>query len=222
MEQWVVITGANRGIGLALTRRYAGRGERVIAFCRAASPELKEIAGVEVVEGMDVAAEDAPERFAGALAGRRVGVMVHNAGVFAETPLGAVTAETLLTLYRVNAMAPLLLTQAALASLPPGSKVALVTSRMGSIEDNGSGGYYAYRMSKAALNAAGKSLAIDLRPRGVAVAILHPGFVRTRMVGFAGDITPEESAAGLVARIDALTLETSGSFWHQNGSVLPW
>jgi NAD(P)-dependent dehydrogenase (short-subunit alcohol dehydrogenase family) len=93
---------------------------------------------------------------------------------------------------------------------------------MGSIEDNGSGGRYGYRMSKAALNAAGKSLAIDLRRRNVSVAILHPGFVQTRMVGFAGYISPTESAQGLVARLDELTLANSGTFWHSNGEVLPW
>jgi NAD(P)-dependent dehydrogenase (short-subunit alcohol dehydrogenase family) len=92
---------------------------------------------------------------------------------------------------------------------------------MGSIDDNGSGGYYGYRMSKTALNMAGRSLAIDLRPRGIAVAILHPGMVATRMVGFSG-IPPAEAARGLLARIDALTLASSGSFWHANGELLPW
>lgn len=98
-----------------------------------------------------------------------------------------------------------------------------MSSRMGSIDDNSSGGSYGYRMSKVALNMAGKSLAIDLRPRGVAVALLHPGLVSTRMTGFsAHGISPEESVRGLLARIDALSLETSGTFWHANGQVLPW
>ena len=98
-----------------------------------------------------------------------------------------------------------------------------MTSRMGSIDDNGSGGSYGYRMSKVALNMAGKSLAIDLRPRGIAVALLHPGLVSTRMTGFSTQgISPEESVRGLLARIDALSLETSGSFWHANGQLLPW
>jgi NAD(P)-dependent dehydrogenase (short-subunit alcohol dehydrogenase family) len=98
-----------------------------------------------------------------------------------------------------------------------------MTSRMGSIADNTSGGSYGYRMSKVALSMAGKSLAHDLRPQGIAVAILHPGLVQTRMTGFTkGGITPAESVAGLLARIDALTLETSGTFWHANGEVLPW
>ena len=93
---------------------------------------------------------------------------------------------------------------------------------MGSIEDNGSGGYYGYRMSKAALNATGKSLANDLKPRRIAVAILHPGFVSTKMVNFSGNVSAEDAAKGLVDRIDELALATSGTFWHANGEVLPW
>ena len=125
--------------------------------------------------------------------------------------------------FEVNALAPLRLTQALLGQLQAGSKLILMTSRMGSIDDNSSGGSYGYRMSKVALNMAGRSLAIDLRPRGIAVAILHPGLVRTRMVNFnAQGISPEQAVRGLLQRIDALTMETSGTFWHANGDVLPW
>ena len=98
-----------------------------------------------------------------------------------------------------------------------------MTSRMGSIEDNSSGGSYGYRMSKVALCMAGKSLAIDLKPRDISVALLHPGLVSTRMTGFTKyGITPEQSVKGLLKRIDLLALETSGSFWHSNGETLPW
>jgi NAD(P)-dependent dehydrogenase (short-subunit alcohol dehydrogenase family) len=107
--------------------------------------------------------------------------------------------------------------------MPRGARLVLMTSRMGSIDDNTSGGSYGYRMSKVALNIAGKSLAIDLKPRGISVAILHPGLVRTRMIKFnPNGITPEEAVRGLLARIDALTLENSGTFWHANGELLPW
>jgi NAD(P)-dependent dehydrogenase (short-subunit alcohol dehydrogenase family) len=120
-------------------------------------------------------------------------------------------------------VAPLRLTRALLPQLPAGAKVILMTSRMGSIADNSSGGSYGYRMSKVALCMAGKSLAIDLAPRGIAVAILHPGLVRTRMTGFtAQGISVEQSVQGLLARIDALSLASSGSFWHANGELLPW
>ena len=121
----------------------------------------------------------------------------------------------------INALAPLLLCRALLPSLATGSRVALITSRMGSLDDNSSGAYYGYRMSKAALNMAGRSLAVDLRAREIAVAVLHPGMVATRMVGFSG-IPPEQAARGLLERIDALTLESSGRFWHANGEPLPW
>jgi len=113
-------------------------------------------------------------------------------------------------------------THALLPHLKSGSKIANITSRMGSIEDNTSGAYYGYRASKAALNALGKSLAIDLKPKGIAVAQLHPGFVQTRMVGFNGDISPEKAASGLCQRIEELNIENSGGFWHSNGESLPW
>jgi NAD(P)-dependent dehydrogenase (short-subunit alcohol dehydrogenase family) len=144
-----------------------------------------------------------------------------NAGILESDELDDLDAASVRRQFDVNALAPLLLSRALLANLGKGSKLALITSRMGSIDDNGSGGYYGYRMSKTALNMAGRSLAIDLRPRGIAVAILHPGMVATRMVGFSG-IPPAEAARGLLARIHAVTLETSGSFWHANGELLPW
>ena len=112
--------------------------------------------------------------------------------------------------------------RAPLARLGEGARIGLVTSRMGSIGDNTSGGRYGYRMSKAALNMAGVSLAHDLRPRGVAVAILHPGFVRTDMTGGNGLIDPPESARGLADRLEELTLDNTGGFWHMSGEPLPW
>jgi NAD(P)-dependent dehydrogenase (short-subunit alcohol dehydrogenase family) len=112
----------------------------------------------------------------------------------------------------INAFAPLKISEALLPNMPDGSKIANITSRMGSIADNSSGGRYGYRASKEAFNALGRSLAVDLKGRGIAVAQLHPGFVKTRMVNFGGLITPQESAAGLAERIGALNLENSGSF----------
>ena len=125
--------------------------------------------------------------------------------------------------FEINALAPLRLVSALTSNLSSGSWIALMTSRMGSIADNSSGGSYGYRMSKAALNIAAKSLAIDLKPQGIAVVILHPGLVATRMINYnPSGISPQQSVEGLLKRIDALTLETSGSFWHANGDVLPW
>lgn len=217
----VVITGANRGIGLSLAKQLKERGETVVAVCRTASAELEAL-GVEILSGIDVTKADARAKVKGALEGRMVDVLVHNAGILRSESLGHLDPSSIVEQFHTNALAPLMLTEALLGSLGKGSKVALVTSRMGSIADNGSGGSYGYRMSKAALNAAGKSLSIDLAERGASVAILHPGFVRTDMTGKSGMLDPDESAKLLIERIDGLTPETSGTFWHANGDVLPW
>ena len=217
----VLVTGASSGIGLELCRHYVGRGDQVIAACRGTTDALAALK-VRVVECVDVATAAGPERLKAALGGERVDVLINNAGVLANETLGDIDGDSVMQQFLVNALGPLRITEALLDNLGAGSKVALITSRMGSMADNGSGAYYGYRMSKAALNAAGVSLARDLAPRGVAVALLHPGFVQTRMVGFAGDISPAESASRLAARIDELTMESSGSFWHSGGDILPW
>lgn len=220
-----VVTGANRGIGLALTRALLQKspGEwQVIATCRKASAELAE-SGAEVVSGVDVGTDAGIAALARAVGERRVDLLVNNAGILVwGDRLDHLDVDGICRQFEVNALAPLRVTAALRKNLGRGSKVALVTSRMGSIADNGSGGAYGYRMSKAALNMAGKSLAVDLKPEGVAVAILHPGMVQTAMVGGEGQFTPEQAALGLLARIEELTLETSGSFWHQTGERLPW
>jgi NAD(P)-dependent dehydrogenase (short-subunit alcohol dehydrogenase family) len=217
----VLITGTTRGIGLELCKAYVARGHEVIAVCRVLSDALRAL-GIEVIEGVDVGASDAGERLRQALGDRPLDILINNAGVLGSSTLGSIDFDDVARQLQVNAIGPLRVTEALLPNLGAGAKVAMITSRMGSMTDNGSGGYYAYRMSKAALNAAGVSLAQDLRPRGIAVALLHPGFVQTQMVGFAGDISPQEAAERLIARIDALTLDTSGSFWHSNGELLPW
>jgi NAD(P)-dependent dehydrogenase (short-subunit alcohol dehydrogenase family) len=217
----VLVTGANRGIGLALCERYRSRGLPVVGACRQSSAEL-EACGAEVITGVDITSIDGRERLRAGLEGRPIDILIHNAGVWCDDELGDLDEAQLQAVFHMNALSPLMLTELLLPQLAPGSKIGLITSRMGSIADNSSGGRYGYRMSKAALNAAGKSLALDLRHRGIAVAILHPGFVQTRMVGFAGHITPAESARGLVERLDALDLQNSGGFWHTNGTPLPW
>ena len=146
----------------------------------------------------------------------------NNAGMLHDESLGALDFDAIRAQMEINAYAPLRVTEALLPCLGEGAKIANITSRMGSIADNDSGGRYGYRASKAALNAFGKSMAVDLAPRGIAVAQLHPGYVQTRMVNFGGLITPDEAAQGIAARIEALTLETSGGFWHSNGEPLPW
>lgn len=216
-----LITGASRGIGLALCKHYLAKGWQVIGVCRKASAELEQ-SGVEVIAGVDVTSEAAIRQLKQALGNRQLDLLVNNAGVFRNEILGNLDSQSIIDQFLVNALAPLKVTEALLDNLAAGAKLAFITSRMGSIADNGSGAYYGYRMSKAALNAGAMSLARDLAKRGIAVAILHPGFVQTAMVNFAGDISPELSAERLAQRIDELTLETSGGFWHSNGERLPW
>lgn len=195
----VVITGANRGIGLALVQGYLAKGAKVFAVCREATPELT-ATGAEVIEGVDVTAAVSVAALAERLDGVTIDVLINNAGLFQNETLGAIDYDQIITQFHVNALGALRVSEALISNMARGSKIGLITSRMGSIADNTSGSYYGYRMSKAALNAAGMSLAQDLRGRQVAVAILHPGFVQTRMVGFAGDVAPDTAAAGLIDR----------------------
>jgi len=216
-----LITGANRGIGLELSRLYAARGWDVIGVCRETSEELAEVAK-QVIEGIDITQEKDVTRLAQTVEGTTLDLLINNAGLLQDETLGQIDFDSIRTQMEINAYGPLRVTEALLNNLQKGSKVANITSRMGSIADNDSGGRYGYRASKAALNAFGRSLAMDLKPEGVAVAQLHPGYVKTRMVNFGGMITPEEAAKGLAQRIDELTLENTGSFWHSNGEELPW
>lgn len=218
----VLVTGANRGIGLEYCRQLQARGDQVIAVCREPSAELEAL-GVRIEAGLDLAAASAPAELVARLQGQPLEVVILNAGILQSMGLEDLDPEGIRRQFELNALAPLLLARALLDQMPRGAKLALMTSRMGSIDDNSSGGSYGYRMSKVALNMAGKSLAIDLLPRGIAVALLHPGLVRTRMINFnPKGMAPEQAVRGLLARIDALTLETSGSFWHANGELLPW
>jgi NAD(P)-dependent dehydrogenase (short-subunit alcohol dehydrogenase family) len=136
--------------------------------------------------------------------------------------LGTIDYQSIQTQFEVNALAPLRLAEALVGNFSKLAKVVMITSRMGSIADNTSGGRYGYRMSKAALNIATVSLAHDLRASGVAVALIHPGLVGTDMIGGHGDITPDQAAERIAFRIDELSIDNTGSFWHSNGEVLPW
>jgi NAD(P)-dependent dehydrogenase (short-subunit alcohol dehydrogenase family) len=221
MSKHVVITGANRGIGLEFVKQYVALGYEVTAVVRNVSEELNALS-VQIIAGVDVSQAQDVTRLAEQLAGKKIDILVNNAGIFHNETLANMDFETLNAQLQINAVAPVRVIHALQANLAQGAKVAMITSRMGSIEDNGSGAYIGYRMSKAALNAAGVSLAHELKPKGVSVALLHPGFVQTQMVNFAGDISPELSAERLIARIDALNLQNTGSFWHSNGELLPW
>ena len=225
----VVITGANRGIGLSLAEHYHRQGWSVVGVCRQSSSELDNIADV-VLSEIDVRSRESLVMAAQAIelsvlqmqGVAKIDLLINNAGVFMNETFGELDYDSIDEQFQVNALAPLKVTEALRPLLKEGSKIAMVTSRMGSIADNGSGAYYGYRASKAALNAFGKSLSNDLKPEGIAVALLHPGFVQTQMVGFQGDIAPQQAALGLALRIEELSLENSGGFWHSNGELLPW
>jgi len=219
--QVVVITGANRGIGLELARHYAREGCEVIGVCRQSSDDLATVAN-QVIDGVDVTTDAGIDALKTGLADKSISLLINNAGLLQDEQLGSIDFDSIRTQMEINAYAPLRVTETLVPQIREGGKIANITSRMGSIADNDSGGRYGYRASKAALNAFGKSLAVDLKPRGIAVVQLHPGYVKTRMVNFGGLITPEESAKGLAERIANLNLENSGSFWHSNGEELPW
>ncbi len=216
-----LITGANRGIGLELARQLAARGQTVIAACRESTPALDAL-GVRIETGVEVSDPASVADLAKRLAGQRIDTLINNAGILRVENAEAMNFDSIAQQFAVNAMGPLRVTTTLLPLLNKDAKVAIITSRMGSIADNGSGGFYGYRMSKAAVNAAGVSLALDLKGRGIPVGLFHPGMVATEMTGKQG-IPPEEAARGIIARIDALNLETSGKFIHAiSGEELPW
>lgn len=217
-----LVTGANRGIGLEYCRQLQQRGDDVIAVCRSSTEDLDAL-GVRIETGVDITSDESVAQLADKLQGITLDVLINNAGILERVSLENLDFESIRKQFEVNAIGPLRLTKALVPLMPTGGKVALMTSRMGSIEDNTSGGSYGYRMSKVALSMAGKSLSHDLKPKEIAVAILHPGLVSTRMTGFTqSGITPETAVKGLLARIDELTLANTGTFWHSNGEVLPW
>jgi NAD(P)-dependent dehydrogenase (short-subunit alcohol dehydrogenase family) len=232
MSKTAVITGANRGIGLEFCKAYMAQGYTVIAVCRTPSDALSEL-GCKVVSGVDVSLPEQVNTLKAAIGDTPIDILINNAGVFSNESFVVGEANSLdfnsiEYQMNINAYGPLRVTQAlagnlSLAAKQNGiAKVGMITSRMGSIADNTSGAYYGYRASKAALNAFSKSLACDLKSDDIAVAILHPGFVQTEMVGFNGDISPIEAASRLIKRVDGLDMSNTGTFWHSNGDLLPW
>ena len=216
----VLITGANRGIGLEMTRQLLARGDTVIACCRENSVELSQTRA-EVIEDVDVKSGLSVSVLAEALKGRRLDWLINNAGILERTSLDNLDFAAMERQFRINSIGPLRVTAALRGNLGEGSSVFIITSRMGSIDDNTSGGSYGYRMSKAAVNIAGKSLSVDLLEDGVGVFLMHPGWVATDMTEGTG-IDVEQSAAGLIKTMSGLDISQTGTFWHQEGYALPW
>lgn len=223
-----LITGANRGIGLELSRQYAADGWRVHATCRRpeAADALQSIDGDLHIHTLDVSDFARIEALAKALDGEAIDLLINNAGLYGprRVDFDRIDYGIWMQVMRVNAMAPLKVAAVFTPHVEKSDRKIIVslTSKMGSIADNSSGGVYVYRSSKAALNAAMKSLALDLRPRGITVAVLHPGWVRTEMGGSGAKLDVFESVAGLRQVIAGLSLEDGGRFVGYNGDDIPW
>jgi NAD(P)-dependent dehydrogenase (short-subunit alcohol dehydrogenase family) len=217
----IVITGANRGIGLAMAAALHAAGRKVVAVCRRPTDELEAI-GCRVETDVDVTEASSISALADRLSDVTIDVLVNNAGILESNHLEDLDIDSVRRQFEVNALGPLMVTRGLMERFSRPAKVAIITSRMGSIADNTTGGMYGYRMSKAAVNAAGRSLALDLAHCDVAVGLFHPGFVQTRMTGQRGDVDAETSARRLVQRIDELDSSNAGRFIHANGEVLPW
>lgn len=232
MPETVVITGANRGLGLEFARSYAAQGHRVFACCR--EPEraeaLTRLAGRSdgqlSVHPLNVANESHRQALAAVLTGTAVDVLINNAGMYPHRGVGfgELEASQWLEGFYVNAIAPVLLAQVLVNNIAASQRrlIASVSSKMGSVTDNRSGGAYAYRSSKSALNMGMRSLAHDLEDRGIAVILLHPGWVKTDMGGVNAMITVETSVEQMRAIIDRATLEDTGTFFDRNGETIPW
>ena len=215
----VLITGANRGIGLEFAHRYSSAGWDVIVTARHSSPELDALR--VRVEALDLSNADAVAAFPAKIDGP-LDLFIANAGT--NHPMNGDTAEDARdwqTMMMVNAIAPYVLGKALLPRMTEGGKMIAISSGMGSIGDLG-GGWVPYRTSKAALNMAWSSLALEAKPRGIACVLFSPGWVKTRMGGGGAQITAEESVGDMRALIDRLTIEDTGRFLRRNGSDIPW
>ncbi len=215
-----LITGANRGIGLEIAKQLQQQNYKVIAACRHSSKELDAL-NCQVETGFDVGDSKSVKNLADKLTTAKLDLLINNAGILSSMDLENLDYDAIRQQFEINTLGPLRVTENFLPHLSNGAKIAIITSRMGSIAD-GSGGQYGYRISKAAVNMVGSCLARDLKSKGIAVALLHPGYVRTDMTGNQGLIDAQESAQGLIQRIKELNLGNSGGFWHTDGTELPW
>lgn len=223
----VLVTGTNRGIGLEFVRQYAAEGWRVHAACRdpEKATELKSIKGDVRVHRLDVTDEGQLAALETSLVGEPIDILINNAGVRGlGDSFGSTDVAGWLETLRVNAIAPVRVSERLIANLERGQRKLIVniTSRLGSIAENGSGGSYAYRSSKAALNMAAKSMAVDLKGRGITVVVFHPGWVQTDMGGSGAPVSPPDSVGGMRAKIASLTAADSGSFFNYNGQPISW
>lgn len=223
----ILVVGADRGIANAICRHLAARGDRVIAACLGPGEGFSE-GGVDTIGGINVTSGPAVQALADGLRARgvRLDWLLHVAGVLGLDKLGEIDYDDMRRQFEINTLGPLRVVEACIPFLGPGSKVGIVTSRVGSLGENNSGGMYAYRVSKAGANMVALNLHHDLSKCGIAVVALHPGMVATDLTkdypGTFNYIQPEEAARGLIARMDELDASGSGQFRHANGERLPW
>ncbi len=224
----VLLTGANRGIGLEFVRQFLARGDRVFAACRnvESADKLSSLQGSLEILQLDVACQQSMENLPRQLRGEAIDIFVNNAGIYGpkDAQLGKVDSGVWVDVLQINCSAPLLLTQLLIGNLRRGKdrKLVYITSKMGSIDDNKGGGSYIYRSSKTALNAVVKSLAVDLAGEGYCAVVLHPGWVLTDMGGTNALIDTATSVSGMVKVIDGLSTKQSGSFFNYDGKPIPW
>jgi len=230
----ILITGASRGLGLEFTRQWLAKGAQVFALARKAGAAA-ELAGLGRdhkdalrIHDCDVASDDSVGRAHRAVSEvwDRIDVLINNAGMYGERTdtIEEADFDTIRQVFETNALGPMRVTRAFLPLLKKGRnpRIAHLSSLMGSIEDNGSGGSYGYRISKTALNMISKNLSHELRPAGIISAVLHPGWVRTDMGGPQGRLSVEESIGGLIRTIDSLGMKESGGFFDYAGNPAPW
>lgn len=228
----LLITGANRGIGLQMVKSAVNKQWRVMACCRNPhdAEKLSEVTrmsgGLVTMHTLDVADKAQIQALAYELRNETIDILINNAGVYGPTnnQFGETDAEAWLETFRINTIAPMQIAEAFVENVARSDKkiIASVSSKMGSMADNGSGGCYIYRSSKAALNAVVKSLSIDLQPRGITCVILHPGWVKTDMGGPHAEITTRESVNQMFNTLENVSPDDAGNFYEIDGSLIPW
>lgn len=231
MSEAILITGSNRGIGLELVNQYAAAGWRVFACARApqSAVELNKLAqsfSNVSVHTLDVTNSEQIQSLVKELKNQPLDILFNNAGIYGpgNAGFGNTDEAAWLECFRINTISPMKICEAFVdnVAMSQHKLMAAMSSKMGSMADNGSGGSYIYRSSKAALNAVMKSVSIDLQSKHIKVAILHPGWVQTDMGGSNAEITVDECVSHLRKNLDNVTAENSGSFFEIDGSVIPW
>ncbi len=224
-DQITVVTGANRGLGLELCRRLKQAGAQVIGTARDPQSAI-DLRALEIrVEALDVADAESVAAFAQRLGDTSIDLLINNAGAGgAGEGISELDIDDVERKFQINSLGSIRVTQALMPHLRRGKgrRIAHVSSRMGSISDNGEGGYYGYRISKAALNMFNRSLAVELVGQGFVCVVLHPGWVRTRMGGSSAPQSPEASARGLLRIIGRLRRQDTGRFFDYTGAEIPW